>query len=365
MQVCIGWSGVVAGMAFTLVLSHAHEAELVMLEDLEESQLRAHIMGYIHEVASKADVQEVGLDFSIASMADDVMDNDAADGKIATRELREGTSTNSTNSTKPEPTPAPTPQPEPTLAPTPQPEPTPAPTPEPTPAPTPQPEPTPAPTPQPEPTPSPTPQPELTPAPTPEVVEPTKVRVSLIIGGIDYNKLWANPDQEKKFKEACAWAQASRLGIDVSLISILLIPGSVTVVATITPPVGVELDQLQKQVNAAQTDLEKDVVATIQEAADNGNLGDAVTGTIEVIAFTSSLEVVSCTCRSGSPAEGRECPADGAEVCQSCDERFVLNVGKVCEAEEEEEEVPSAAPPKLRPLLLAAAAAARLPWARP
>jgi len=266
-----------------------------------------------------------------------------------------------------EPTPAPTPQPEPTPSPTPQSEPTPAPTPktQPTPAPTPKTEPTPAPTPQTQPTPAPTPQAQPTPAPTPEVFAPTKVTVSLVVGGVDYNTLRANAEQEKKFKEACAQAQASRLGIDVGLISILLSPGSVRVVATITPPVGVKLEELQQQVNAARTDLENDVVATIQETADNGDLGGAVTGTIEVTAFASSLEEAICTCSSGSPAAGRECPADGVEACQSCDEHFSLNADMVCEAEEEEEEVPSAAPPKLRPLLLAAAAAAHLPWARP
>eukprot|EP00418_Pyrodinium_bahamense_P015438 CAMPEP_0179117098 /NCGR_PEP_ID=MMETSP0796-20121207/54976_1 /TAXON_ID=73915 /ORGANISM="Pyrodinium bahamense, Strain pbaha01" /LENGTH=110 /DNA_ID=CAMNT_0020815441 /DNA_START=45 /DNA_END=373 /DNA_ORIENTATION=- len=96
MQAQNGWGGVVAWMALILGLTQAQEEELVMLENLDNGQLREHIMEYIHDVAGVAGIQGAGLDDPAASMGDNAADNEAADGEIAPRELREGNSTTST-----------------------------------------------------------------------------------------------------------------------------------------------------------------------------------------------------------------------------------------------------------------------------
>lgn len=378
-------------MALILGLSQAHEEELIAFEKLDATQLRAHIKEYIDDVASGVAVQELGMDYPVAKMGDNVADKDAADAEIVAREL----SDNSTNST----------------------------------------------------------QAGGGTEVTRQVVQTIDMEITIDdvsnfdvnvfkeqlvkAGGLNADEVTIDKVEfivKAKFsfseavsEEECAEAIAKANSVDVAQVTCTIarrlspetrsarqlqtavsveaeiktdnaadvagIKESVTngtkLAAALTETTGKTVQpRVTEQPNTVVTVITKVATPVTEDGAGGStepqplsfdsealaSIGSAVGGTVEVQSISAVIEEgtvteapTECTCLNGEAATGSSCTADGTEVCAKCNDGFELNDAGVCKAsnkkrgtddlDDPDDDAVASAPPQVLPLAAMAVAA--------
>lgn len=170
------------------------------------------------------------------------------------------------------------------------------------------------------------------------------VRVNMTVEGIDYNGLVANETARTNFILAAREAFAELFSVALERVQVFIYAGSVQVEGIVDPPPGVPASELMNRTNG--TVIADVVVEYIVEADDADRIGFSAVGSIQIpqVDFaviqqpedtTTILATGTCTCRDGTPDEGRDCAEEDTPGCLRCNAKFELSDDREqCEVDE-------------------------------